>query len=241
MRKLFVGAFLVLFGVCAYAQTQYSDSVLFAAFLRSDMKTWDKYLHAVSFDKASLSEKKRYLNYEYGYVATALDEKAPDAEQHLLDFGKHIDALEPSLPKATIMTYRSSYAAYEALANKWVFISKGLESFNLIKEAYEVDPKNLLVLTLKGNVDFYAPKSFGGDKKRALGYFRTARAMYEQKGDTINNWNYVSCRLCIIQCEDKLGNTDVAIKEAQALLKKYPNYVFLRDEQLPQMLKKKKK
>ena len=129
------------------SMAQYSDADLFRAYLATDMKTWDKYIHAHNFDKLSNKEKMRYINYEYGYVATAIDEKAPDAEKHLQDFEKHIAALKGILPKATVLDYESSCAAYKALMNKAKFISYGLESFNKIKEAYDKDPalSNLLL------------------------------------------------------------------------------------------------
>lgn len=242
LSKLFI---LILCCACAPAWAQrnvsYTDKVLFDAYLKTDMKVWDQYLHAVSFDQLSASEKQRYLNYEYGYVATAIDEKAPDAKQHLKDFETHINALSSTLPKATVLTYRSSCSAYQALMNKMQFISKGLESFNTIKEAYEVDSLNPLVLALKGNVDFYAPKAFGGNKQRALQYFRTTCRLYEAKGDTLTNWNYVSIRLCIIQCEDKLGNTKLALRLARELLRDYPGFCYLRDEYLPDLERREKK
>lgn len=209
--------------------------------MRTDMKVWDKYLHSVKFENLSAAEKKRYINYEYGYVATAIDEKAPDAEQHLQNFEKHIQALSTVLPKALVLDYESSCAAYKALMNKAKFISYGLESFNKIKEAFEVDSLNPYVLTLKGNVDFYAPKAFGGNKKRALSYFYKAQRIFEQKADTVNNWNYVSTRLCIIQCEEKLGNVDKAVAQAKKLLQRYPDYAYLRDEYMPELLEKQAK
>lgn len=230
---------LALATVCAKAQ--YSDAVLFKAYLATDMKVWDRYLHAFDFSKLSTEEKERYLNYEYGYVATAIDEKAPDAAQHLKNFEQHIQSMKGVLPEATILDYESSLAAYKALMNKAKFISCGLESFNKIKEAYQVDSLNPLVLTLKGNVDFYAPKAFGGNKKRALTYFYKAQKLFEQAGDTVNNWNYVSARLCSIQCEEKLGNVNRAVVLAQRLLQRYPNYVFLRDTYLPELLEKQRK
>ena len=232
-------AALLLASVFSFAQ--YSDAVLFDAYLRSDMSVWNAYLHAYDFNKLSLAEKERYLNYEYGYVATAIDLKEPDAEQHLQNFEKHIEALKPHLEEAMYLDYRSSCVAYKALMNKAKFISYGLESKKLIYQAFEVDSLNPSVLTLKGNVDFYAPKMIGGNKQRALGYFYKAQRLFEQKGDTVNNWNYVSCLQCQIECEVKVGNTDKAIRLARKLLTRYPQHAYIRDTLLPDLLKKQKK
>lgn len=238
MKKILSLAALMLLPLLAVAQ--YSDAVLFNAYLQADMKVWNNYLHAYDFNKLSTKEKLRYLNYEYGYVATAIDEKEPDAATHLEQFEKHIEAMKPHLSEAMYLDYMSSCVAYKALMNKAKFISYGLESKKLIYQAYEVDSLDPSVLTLKGNVDFYAPKLIGGDKKRALAYFYKAQKIFEQSGDTVNNWNYVSCLQCQIQCEDKIGNTDKAIQLARKLLARYPNHAYMRDILLPELLRKKK-
>lgn len=244
LRKLSI--WLFLYCVCAMAQAQYkdysqfTDDVMCLAYQAADMKTWDAYLHSASFDQLSKKEQLRYLCYEYGYVATAIDEKAPDAKQHLQDFEAHINALTPVLDSATVLTYRSGLLAYQALMNKMQFISKGLESFNLIKTAYEVDSLNPMTLSLKGNVDFYAPKAFGGNKRRALGYFYKAAAIYERQGRTTDNWNYVATRLCIVQCEEKIGNTQRALQLGEKLLREYPSFTYLKNEYLPELRKKSK-
>ena len=231
--------------VCVTAQAQfpavsaYSDSVLFAAYLHSDMHVWDSYLHSENFDSVPVREQLRYLSYEYGYVAFAIDMKAPDAQKHLADYGSHIAALEAVLPPATTLTYQSAYAAYEAKTG-WNFLGKALTSYTLAQQAYKTDADNPLVLTLKGNIDFYSPKAFGGDKERALCFFRLAQEKYENTGDTLTNWNYAATRLCIVQCEDKSGNVKKALKLADVLLRTFPDFVYLRDEYIPDLTERSK-
>lgn len=235
IKKTFALICLSVICACAMAQAQYTDKVLCDAYMAENMKVWDAYLHSVSFSKLSLTEQKRYLNYEYGYVATAINEKAPDAKQHLKDLEAHINALETKLPKSTVLTYRSGMLAYHALMNKLQFLTKGMESFNMIKDAYKADPNDPMMLCLKGNVDFYAPKAFGGSKDRAMEYFYKAIKLYEQQQKTVDNWNYMSARMCAIQCEDQKGNVKKALGMAEQLLKEYPNYKMLRDKYLPDL------
>lgn len=233
LKRLFI--LLSLYCVCAFAQAQYSDSTLFAAYLRTDMKVWDRYLHASSFEGLSVSEQKRYLSYEYGYVAAALDASSADAADHLASFSTHLDALASHLSESDLLVYRSSLAAYEAKHNRWLLLSKGLEAFRLANAAYRLAPADPFVLLLKGNVEFYAPKALGS-KEQALDYYRRACAAFEAKGDTICNWQYLLARLTIIQCLDKLSRTSEAISEASILLSLYPSFAYLRDDYLPSLL-----
>lgn len=236
-----VAAVIALTGFAAPLRAQsnnYTDAVLFAAYLKNDMAVWDRYLHAVNFDHAPQAEKLRYLNYEYGYVATAIDEKAADRDQHIANFEKHIAALKGVLPEATRLDYESSLAAYKGLNNKAKFISCGIESYKTINAAYAIDSMDPMVLTLKGNVDLYAPKAIGGNKPRAALYFARAVKIYEQRGDTVNNWNYLSSLNCSIQAAEELGQIEKAVNLARKLLKRYPTYAILRDTYLPKLEEK---
>lgn len=235
--KTWLCSLLLICSVSAFAQ--YDDCTLTEAFMRQDMSVWDRYMHAYNFNSLSQKEKLRYLSYEYGYVATAIEQKAADAKTHLTNFEAHIDAVESVLPAAKLLCYRSSAAAYHALYNKMLFVTKGAESYSLVKQAYATDSLDPGVLTLKGNVDFYAPKSLGGNKQRGMNAFFKARRIYEQRGLTHCNWNYLSCCLCIIQGYQKMGKFEKAIDECKALLKKEPNYVYVRNTLLPELERQK--
>lgn len=219
--------------MCLHAQ--YSNKELFAAYLANDMTVWDRYLHEVQWDSLPVAEKERYINYEYGYVATAIDTKQPDAKQHTEVFKQHIDAMEAFLPKATITTYLSSYAAYRAKLSTLDFIAQGLKAKSLAQDAAEIDPTNPLALTLVGCVDFYAPAIVGGNKQRALQAFQRAVQIFEQTGDTIDNWNYVSAQIQLVMCLDKTGQSQSSIRYCEQILQRYPDCRFLRDEYLPML------
>ena len=232
-KRIRLAALLLIMAMPAIAQ--WEDSVLYNAYLKNEMTTWNQYLHANSFARMSQEEQIRYLSYEYGYVATAIDEKAPDAKEHIDAFEAHINLLEPVLPPAQVLVYRSSLAAYHALYNKFFFISKGIESYNLVKQAYEIDSLNPIVLTLKGNVDMHAPKALKGDPKRALKAFELAKKLYEDNGLTQYNWNYISNWLCIAQCYEKMGNLLRAIRTCEAILYAEPGFDYVRDVYLPEL------
>jgi len=244
MNKL---AIFVLLCVCAclgYAASptiSFTKSQLYQAYLKNDMRVWNGYLHATSFDNLSKTDKIQYLNYEYGYLAVAVEEDVKDVEQHLQNFEAHINALVGILPEATILTYRSSLAAYKAMHNKWTFASNGMKSVQLVEQAYALDSMNPLVLTLKANVDFYAPRAFGGNKKRAIEYFLRAERLYVERGDTLQNWDLTATRLCLVQCYQKIGKIDMALQRADEMLRRDPNFVFLRDELYPELKKSKAK
>ena len=236
--RTYIRLILLLLVLAAPAFAQWEDSVLYNAYLKKDMNTWNRYLHANSFARMTEDEKIRYISYEYGYVATAIDEKLPDAKDHLDAFEAHINMLDTVIPPAQILAYRSSLAAYYALYNKFYFIGKGIESFKLVTQAYAIDSLDPEVITLKGNVDMHAPKAFGGDLKRALKEFELAKKIYEDNGLTHYNWNYISNWLCIAQCYERMGNVLRAIRTCEAILYAEPGFDYVRDVYLPELQSK---
>jgi len=234
MRNLILIIFLFASVLC---HAQYTKQQMYDAYLTQNMRLWDKYLHAHKWTNLSTAEKSIYINYEYGYIATAIDEKQPDAKQHIEVFLSHINDMSQVLPEATILVYKSSYAAYRAKAYTMEFASQGLKAMNIAKDAVRVDSLNPLALTLYGCVEFYAPKLFGGNKHRALQAFTKAEYIYKQTGDTINNWNYISCQMQRAMCLEKIGNKTEAIALCKKILQDAPNFIFIRDTYLPSLLK----
>lgn len=230
-KSFFIFSVLLLSSLMAWGQ--WDDHSLYQAFLRNDMATWNRYLHANSFLRLTQDEQLRYLSYEFGYVNTAIEEKANDTQEHIDAFEAHINVLEPALSESQLLVYRSTLAAYIALYNKVQFLTKGLESSKLAKKAYEADTLNPIALNLRGCVDMRAPKAVGGNRKRALTLFLRAKELFEQKGDTIDNWNYVSNWLCIAQSYETLKRYDDAILTCEALLRFAPDYLLVRDHYLP--------
>lgn len=239
MKKVLVYLLLLVPGL---SFGQFTDEVLYQAYLTQDMVTWDQYLTMNAWETLpSLYERARYLNYEYGYMATAVDEKKEDAKERVEAYGRHIDQMAECMNQATILTYRSAYYAYRAKLNAKEFISMGFKAMNTAKEAVAADSTNVLALALMGCVDFYAPGMLGGSKTRALEAFDKAEAIYHQTGDTVAKWNYPALEMQRAMCLEKTGRLDEAIALCRKMLKRDPNFIFIRDEYLPQLEKKRKK
>lgn len=235
-RLLLTVVCLFLSGLCS---AQYSKEQMYRAYITQNMALWDDYLHHFDWKTLNNASRAEYIGYEYGYVAAAIDEKQPDAKQHIDAFLAHIEAMEGVLPPSTLLTYRSSHAAYRAKAYPFEFASMGVKAMNMAKEAVQKDSLDVLALNLLGCVDFYAPALFGGSKERALQSFRTARRVYEERGDTVCNWNYTASLMQMAMCLDKTGHTDEAVALCRKMLAVDPDFRFIRDEYLPSLLKKK--
>lgn len=239
MTHTYIRNLLFMLAMPMIALAQYTDTRLYQAYLANDMGVWDAYIHASNWEKADKKERARILNYEYGYVATAQQEKKKDAEWHLSQFEQHIEAMDGVLPASTVYTYRSAAASYRALIGN--LMSNGVKALQHIKKARQCDSKDPLALNLSGCVEMYSPAMLGGSKKQALEYFHESMRIREAKGDTVSNWNYLGSWMSIAQCLEKTEGVEAAIRECERILRFAPTFSFIRDVYLPELKAKKKK
>ena len=240
------GKVVVLFALLAcvciplFAETEYTDEYLYNAYLRRDMDAWKQYLDNSPWEKLSICEKQRYLNYEYGFIAPAIDNKQPWAEEYLHAFERHVEEMYKAkhISEAHYYMYMSSVCAYDFLLHTGHLFSSGLKAFKYVRKATELAPEDPFVLTLMANMEFYAPAGFGGNKKDALERFHKAQRLFETTTSYQHLWNYASMRLCIAQCYDKTGETEKAIAVCKDILTSIPDFEYIRDEYLPALEKR---
>lgn len=233
MTTILLASLLIISISCL---AQHTDEQLYKAYLHNNMSAWEEYVSLAGWDTLALTEKERMLNYEYGYVAVAIGEGHPQAENYLNSFEQHLAQLQPHLPLATYTTYSSGVAAYKISFNKLKLLYYGKQAISLAATAVEQDSLNPLALTLKANVDFYCPKAFGGNKARALRYMLRAEQLYKEQNLTLHNWNYRALQLCIAQCYEKLGEKQKAIEKCRAILQEEPDFQYISSVYLPTLL-----
>lgn len=181
-----------------------TDSVLFAAYQREDMKVWKEYLASPAFLASSTSS----LLYEYGYcgyiVAEAKKEGKealmPEAKRCVQQFKAHVESAKEQLPTGHYQMYLSAVYVFELRLHESIHPFK---SMSLAKEATKLAPNDPLVLSYYGTCLFYAPKPFG-NKAEALQWFERADKRF--KGSKWRfSWVREANSMYIRQCHEKLG------------------------------------
>ncbi|MCQ2341135.1 MAG: hypothetical protein MJZ48_01570 [Paludibacteraceae bacterium] len=239
MRKWCI--FILLF-IARLAYGQFSDEQLYQAYMQGNLTLWGQYIDAQDWDKLTHNERKRLINYEYGYIPFLADQKRmQEAAKYLVSYQQHLACERAYLSKADYTAYLSAASAYAYLLDKSKLLSEGMQSFKLAKQAVEFDPHNVIAMTLKGNVDFYAPKLFGGNKQKAIEMFLEAEKLMEQDPNFYYLWNLPAMQLAIAQCYDKLGNTNAAMQQVNKILTKHPNFKYVKQTYLPELKQKKQK
>jgi len=239
MRKLIL--ILCLF-VAKLAYGQFGDEQLYQAYMASDLRLWGQYIDAQNWDELSHAQRKRLINYEYGYIPVLADEKKMDAAaRYLKQYNQHLAAEEKYLSQADYLAYLSASHAYAYLLDKSLILSEGMQSFKVAKQAVEADPNNVIAMTLKGNVDFYAPRLFGGNKQKAIEMFLKAEQIMENDPQYAYLWNLPAMQLSIAQCYEKQGKVDLALRQVEKILRRHPHFQYVKQTYLPQLKQKQQK
>ena len=238
MKHYLINTFLLVFPTIALAQ--FNDAKMYQAYLKQNMDVWQQALdEAYTISKPTVRQLEKIVNYEYGYIPARLDEKNKEEAKRVMEkMTEHVDLLEKyGSDAAMILIYRSSLYAYAYKLNVWDLssVSKCIEC---VEKAYEMSPNNPMVISLKGNIDFYRPGIFGGSKKRALFCFEKSLKLFEEQNLTTNNWNYIATYLAMAQAYEKNGEKEKAILTCKKILEVSPNFEYVKNVYYPKLTKK---
>ncbi len=240
MRKIFLITLAVFVSMASFA-VKLDHDAFFNDYLTSNIHKWgDRIDEVLEYDNKQLTQRNmlEVSNYLYGYIAVLLDEeKDKKAKEYLerweliLDDMEKVDSLRPY-----VYVYRCSVCAYKITLSSIKAISLGPKAMNYIDKALELEPNNPLAVGLKGNMLFYMPKAFGGDKHEALELYLRTMKLFPENLDPLFRWNKCGIMLCIAQAYEKTDQLDKAIEYCEQILLVQPNFSYIKNEYLPQLI-----
>jgi len=214
-----------------------TDRQLYDAYLRQDMQVWADYLNTSQWQTADNEEKSRILIYEYGYVPYLYSVKDTAAcRKANLRYQQHIEAHKQEMSEADYLGHSSAASIYFFLQDK-TKMGTVISGKKMAEAAVKADPLNPLTLYIRGNFYFHFPKLFGGSKSKALEYFLRSEKEMEKDEKYRYHWMYAAVQLVAAQCYDKLGDKDNAVAQCQKILRMHPDFVYVKEELLPTLLK----
>ena len=193
---------LILLMVSSLCMAQYSNHQLYQAYLNKEMSVWEEYIVSAKWENLSIDEQKQLLNYEYGFTAYLLTVNTDKACDFIARYEKHLECLKPKLSAARYHAYLASIYTYKLALDKKHFIKYAKNIFANVDRAMELDSHDPLVLSMKGNVEFYSPM---GSKKKALEFFLEADKLYASRGTDYEQWNRRAVEMNIEMCKEKLN------------------------------------
>lgn len=225
----------------SFSQSPYRDPI-YKAYSRGKMDKWFQLMHSCekNADPNNFEEQMELISYYYGYTAWLIGaEKDDTAEEYIDKSEKIIDKLLKESPKnPTLLAYKGAYIAFTIGISSLKAIYLGPKSMRYIDKSIELDPENIQGNIEKGNSMYYRPSAFGGDKGKAIKYYRKAVERFEKQGLIVNNWMYINTMTMLGQAYEATDQIQHAKLCYEKIMRIFPNFMWVEDELYPDMLKR---
>jgi len=241
LKKFITTLVLLTFVTTAFSETPYKKNI-YAAFITHDMAKWERVIRTIETTNATntVDQKLELINYYYGYIGWLIGQKKFSPAEKLIPKGEKLinEVLKVSPKNATAYSFKGSFLGFKIGIDKCKAIFLGSDSKNSINKAMQLDPQNVQALIDKGNLLYYSPRLFGGDKKEALNYFLKGVKLMERNKETYQNWVYLNLLTMIASAYEKTDKLDDAKLTYEKIMRNEPDIKWVKDDLYPQLLAK---
>ncbi len=233
--------FFLLILIAVKLNASYRSEVYYA-YVNNSMEKWKSVI-----DRMNLIENKsdellhELVNYQYGYIGYCIGfNKKSEAKKYLDLAEQNIEILENNdYDLSVINAYKCAFYGFRIGLNKLSAPINGLKSLEYGRTALELDKNNYFAWIQYGNIQFYMPAAFGGSKKEGIEYFIMAKELLEKNPDDLDeNWNYLSLMVLIGQSYTYIDEFNSALAIYEDILKLEPDFLYVKNELYPDLLKK---
>ncbi len=215
---------------------------IYRAYITNRMDEWKNLIDRIESGRPEASDQLLELvNYQYGYVGYCIEhEYYKEAEKYLRAAENNSAVLEKrNYDPATLNAYRCAFYGFRIRLNNLMASIYGIKSIEFGRKAIALDRENYFVCMQYGNILFNMPEVLGGSKLEGIKYFLKAREIIERKHDEINgNWNYLSLLVLIGQSYSLINDHESAKRIYDEILNIEPEFIHVRDELYPELVKK---
>ena len=231
-KKLILSLLLVTFNSGLFAKTSYSKSI-YDAYIVRDMGKWETIVQSMeaSHTATTVNQKLELVSYYYGVIGYLIGKKQYEHAEQLTNKGEALvdQVLKASPKNATATSFKGSFTGFRVGIKKFKALLLIFDSKKYINKAVEMDPQNVQALIDKGNMYYYAPAVFGGDKKTAINYYLKAASIMEQKNETSDNWIYMNTLTMIAFAYTKTENPNAAKQMYAKIMRLEPNITWAKE------------
>lgn len=203
------------------------------------MYKWGSIINTIEKGKtaSTVDQKLELINVYYGYIGHLIGKKQFDSAEIMIARGEKliVQVLKASPNNATAYAYKGSFLGFRMGISKFKTFTLGRESLYDINKAYALDPENIQALIDKGNILYYSPGIFGGNKEEALKYYLKGSRLLEKNNNTDQNWVYLNLLTTIALAFDKTERHKEAMLICEKILRKEPNYRWVKDVLYPRL------
>lgn len=215
---------------------------IYTSFIKGDVPLWERSIRELERIYANTSTDEvlyDLLLARYGYIAFSMEENPAAARKQLDQAEKELEKLlrNPSwLSSAKAM--QGAFLGFRISLRPISAVLLGPRSYKAINEAVEADENNPVGWMEMANSRFYTPSAFGGSKQEARDYYLKSVQLFEKDLKPNQKWLYLNSLVGLAKSYQYLDRIDLAVATYKKALTFEPEFKWVRDELLPELLKK---
>jgi len=233
---------IILLGFFTLSLQASNKSEVYSCYLNNRMSYWKILIDQLNNQSGKSREFILELtNYQSGYIDWCLQNnrkeeaitylKLAEANVKLLESTKY----EPSLVNA----YKAAFYGFHITLNKFSAPFLGSKSNQSARQSILLDPNQPFGYIQLGNVQFHLPSLMGGSKTEGLRCYLIAKSMMEKKKeDNRGDWNYLNLLVTIAKAYESVCDSLSAKLMYEEILKFEPEFILVKDDLYPKLLKK---
>lgn len=237
---------VTLLVVLAVTTAASSESIykktIYTAFITHDMAKWENVIKTIEAanNTNTVDQKLELINYYYGYIGWMIGQKQFKKAELYIPRGEKLirQVLSVSPKNATAYSFKGSFLGFKIGIDKCKAIFIGADSRNSINKALELDPQNVQAIIDKGNLLYYSPSFFGGDKREALNYFLKGARLLEKNKETCQSWVYLNLLTIIASTYEKTDRLVDAKLTYEKIMRNEPEINWVKKDLYPVLLAK---
>lgn len=239
MRYFWILIFLLIFQIETSAQQASKLNCRFQnLFLAGDMKTWKTVVDSLRRQSLDRESQLVLLHAEYGLIGNllGLDQKEAAKREITLFEARLEKALKQNPNNGTLHALNGALVGFRIGLQPLKAPFLGKENASAVDRAIRVSPNDALPWVERGNSLYFRPAAVGGNKTEAIKYYEKAFSIYKKQGGC--NWMYFNMGAWLGQVYAKQGDKAKAEAQYRQMLKEAPHFDWVKNELLPQLLKK---
>ena len=217
---------------------------IYQAYINGDMEEWKSIINKIdqqNSDNHQLDNLYELALLKYGYIGYCIEYEKKDEAERLIDSAtEDIEAILDTDPE-----HSRAYALWGGIYGLRIQLSPykaiflGPRSMNRIEKSLELDSLCAEGWVEMANSLYYRPSTFGGDKEEAIVTYQKSIRCFEHEPDRIKtSWHYLNTIISLAKAYEGTEQFNKALLQYERLLTIEPEFILVRDELYPNLVKK---
>lgn len=239
---IIIFAFLFILTIYASGQVE-CNKELYDSFIANKMYLWEDQMEKMESnykDTKSINCLYDLAFAQYGFIVYCILNNERDKAQKFLHKAEHNanKLLRHDSLWAEIYSLKAALYGFKIEFNKFKAPKYGLKSLEYMDMAMSMDDENARVWMEKGNITYYIPAFLGGGLPEAITSLKKSVLLFEKDKEYLeHNWLYLLVMTNLGRWYTEAGEPDKAKAIYLKILEFEPDFLWIKNELLPEILK----